>query len=207
MTRKPILLRPDTRYRTKLYISALLIMLVSFGWLTVPLVYVAGYEQGGVGAGLLLTGGVHLLVLIVGLIFIPAYYNSIRYEIQADEVIVHSGILTKTVKHVPFRTVTNLQVTRGPLDRLFGIGALSIQTAGASGTRLPEEKLAGLLDVQGTYEFIAEELRRFRGAMSPTQADEELPMNTGGSLNGNQDVLLAILHELRAIREGMEQQT
>lgn len=127
------------------------------------------------------------------------YYRSLSYEIQDDEVIVHAGIWTKSVKHVPYRTVTNLVVKRDVVDRMLGIGTLNIQTAGMSGQTGVEESLAGLSDVQSVYDTVAQELRRFRGGMAPTQAEaEEAPTPAPP------DALGAILAEVRAIRQALE---
>ena len=128
------------------------------------------------------------------------YYRSLSYEIQDDEVVVRAGIITQAVKHVPYRTVTNLTIKRGLLDRwFFDIGTLNIQTAGMSGTTGAEESLAGLPNVQEVYEIVATELRRFRGAMAPTAADVESEPGTAPTRE-----LGAILAEVRAIRQVLE---
>jgi uncharacterized membrane protein YdbT with pleckstrin-like domain len=137
---------------------------------------------------------------LVAIVLTGPYYRSLRYEIQDDEVVVHVGIWTKSVKHVPYRTVTNVQVKRDVVDRLLGTGTLNIQTAGMSGQKGAEEQLAGLANVQEVYESVAGELRRFRGGMAPTQADVEeepavaLPAGLG-----------EILAEVRAIRKALEE--
>jgi len=127
------------------------------------------------------------------------YYRSLAYEIQDDEVIVRAGIWTKSVKHVPYRTVTNLTVKRGILDRWLGIGTLNIQTAGMSGTTGVEESLVGLADVQEVYEIVVTELRRFRGSMAPTAAGVE-----GEPAVASINTLSAILTEVRAIRRALD---
>ena len=79
------------------------------------------------------------------------------------EIYVKKGLLNITHKHVPFRTITNISVRAGPLDRLFGIGSVNIETAGFSGQkRGPEEKLEGFSFYQEVRDFILNELRKFR---------------------------------------------
>ncbi len=132
------------------------------------------------------------------MLFSIPYFRSLHYEVQEDEVIVQVGVITHSVKHVPYRTVTNITVSRDILDRwLFNLGTLTIQTAGMSGQTGAEEKLVGLEDVQEVYELVVTALRRYRGAMAPTGAEEEAemrPTETGG----------ALLQEVRAIRELLE---
>jgi len=54
------------------------------------------------------------------------YYRSLNCEIREDEV-VRVGIITKSVKHVPFRMLANVTVKRGILDRwFFDLGTLNI---------------------------------------------------------------------------------
>jgi len=135
------------------------------------------------------------------LVLAGAYYRSLSYEVHDDEVIVHVGIWTKSVKHVPYRTVTNIQINRDIFDRwLFNIGSLNIQTAGMSGATGAEESLVGLPNVQEVYDLVAHELRRFRGAMAPTAAEVEVEQ--GVSADG---ALAALLTEVRAIRQTLEQ--
>jgi membrane protein YdbS with pleckstrin-like domain len=198
---KPVVIHPDRKYISKLYVVVTLFYLATFASWGVPSAYVLGNELDGALLGVILAAAVVVVPLALALPFVPVYYNSLRYELHPDEVIVYAGIVTRSVKHVPFRTVTNLKISRGPIDRFFGLGSLAIQTAGMSGTTGAEENLVGLLDVQGIYEQIAGELRRFRGALSPTQTDDEhAPAPVGES-----QTLNAILDELRAVRTHLEQ--
>jgi uncharacterized membrane protein YdbT with pleckstrin-like domain len=134
----------------------------------------------------------------LALLLAGPYYSSLSYEVQDDEVIVRVGIITQSVKHVPYRTVTNITVSRDILDRwFFGLGSLHIQTAGMSGKSGAEEKLVGLPNVQEVYELVVTELRRFRGGMAPTAAEVEPGLAASG------ETLTAILEEVRAIRENL----
>jgi len=194
-----VVFRPDVKYRHKLFlITGLVGVIVLVASLALGIAI--GADVGGsAGAltGAIIAVAVNLLWIVPTLLLIPPYYRSLRYEIHEDEVIVYAGAITKSVKHVPFRTVTNLKVMQGPLDRLFGIGTLNIQTAGMSGQTGAEESLVGLPNFQEVYEQVAEALRRFRGAMAPTQAEAE-------PASADENLLAAILDELRAIRKTLE---
>ncbi|HSG28888.1 MAG TPA: hypothetical protein VLA34_10440, partial [Candidatus Krumholzibacterium sp.] len=61
-----------------------------------------------------------------------------------------------------------------------------------------EESLVGLTNVQEIYDLVVEQLRLFRGGMSPTAAGTDTPARES-------DVLGAILEELRAIRKNTEE--
>jgi len=147
-----------------------------------------------------LLGVAAIVAWVVALILAGPYYASLGYEIEDDEVIVRVGILTHSVKHVPYRTVTNVTVKRDILDRwFFGLGTLNIQTAGMSGTSGAEEKLVGLTNVQEVYEMVVKELRRFRGGMAPTATEVEPEPALASA-----DTLSAILVELKAIRQALQ---
>jgi membrane protein YdbS with pleckstrin-like domain len=192
---------PNPRYRTKLYLTITLIAVA----VQVANVVLAGLisldrESGPRSA---------LIALIVctalnGLWWAPLmiwsgfYHRSLSYEIGDEQVIVRQGVLTRAVKHVPYRTVTNITVKRGLIDRWLGLGTLEIQTAGVSGTQQAEQSLVGLADPDEVYALVVGQLSRFRGAMAPTQAEEEAP-------SGVDETLAALLAEVRAIREMLEQ--
>jgi len=192
-------IHPDRRWIRKTWValtSLLVLTLVASGLFA----YFVGLDAGGArGAalGLWIVAGVNALWFLPSVLVIPFYYPTLRYEIQDDEVIVRAGLVTRSVKHVPYRTVTNLKVTRGPFDRMFGLGTLAIQTAGMSGQTGAEESLVGLNNVQAVYEEVATALRRYRSAMSPTAADEDVDLGSDSELG-------ALLAEVRAIREVLE---
>lgn len=141
-----------------------------------------------------------VLFWIIAIILSVFYARSLSYEIQDDEVILRVGIVTKSVKHVPYRTVTNISIKRGILDRfMFDIGTLNIQTAGMSGTAGAEQSLVGLEDVNGVYDDVVKKLHAFRGAMSPTTAEEDTVRESPQG-----DVMTSMLEELRAIRKSVE---
>jgi len=195
--------RPSPQYLSKLRsIHTLIALGVVGGGALLGWLLSLDEEIGAQGftTTLIVSGILALLWWVPAMLLVGPYFQSLHYEVRDDEVVVRVGILTKAVKHVPFRTVTNLTVNRGILDRwLYGLGTLNIQTAGMSGTTGAEESLVGLPNYDEVYEMVAAELRRFRGAMAPTAAGDEgepttLPTGTMGD----------ILDELRAIRQALE---
>jgi membrane protein YdbS with pleckstrin-like domain len=111
----------------------------------------------------------NILWLLPALIFIPRYVATIEYSVRAEsgeampEIYVKKGLFTVTVKHVPFRTITNIASKSGVLDRLFGIGSVHIETAGNSPEeRGPEEILEGIVFYEEVRDYILAELRKFR---------------------------------------------
>ncbi|MGH2545093.1 MAG: PH domain-containing protein [Ardenticatenaceae bacterium] len=203
----PIHLKPSPRLRSKYRLLAWLILVSQLFW-SLPLAFFIGFDVNA-SAGAFI--GLGIALLLNALWFLPTrwlvdrYYDSIAYEIQEDEVIVHVGIWTHSVKHVPFRTVTNIAINRDIFDRfLFAIGTVEIQTAGAASAQASaEESLAGLTDYEGIYNIVAERLRRYRGLpMSPTQAVPDAPEGVSVAALSH-----ALLEEVRMIRMLLERDT
>jgi len=146
-----------------------------------------------------------IMVCFVGLTyFMGVYINSMEYSVKAEsgetmpEIYVKKGIVTITRKHVPFRTITNIYSKAGPLDRLFGLGNVNIETAGFSGANQmgPEEKLEGVLFYEEVRDFILAELRNYREPYATgtevSRSEERVPRGPGLD-----DEILITLREIR----------
>ena len=146
------------------------------------------------------------IFLIPYLIVYPIYIRSFEYSVVAKsgetmpEVYVKKGLINITRKHVPFRTITNIQSVAGPFDRMFGIGSIEVETAGGSGSSFQsaEEKLEGLTFYEELRDFILMELRKFKDPyvtgteVSRQYEDGEVPQDTG-----IEDEILGVLREIR----------
>jgi membrane protein YdbS with pleckstrin-like domain len=155
------------------------------------------------------------IFLLPALILYPIYIRTFEYSVISKsgdtmpEIYVQKGIITRTKKHVPFRTITNIASRAGPLDRIFGIGNIEIHTAGQSGTAQnpggPEEKLEGIVFYEEVRDFVLQELRRF---ITPYVTGTEIPRpddffpETSGNID---DEILLVLRDIRDLlrdREG-----
>jgi putative membrane protein len=195
--------RPHPKYRLKLRLVLVLVAIaVLLGSLLIAIP--VGLERRGLQRAFLVMA---IAFVLDAVWWVPAmlvagpYYDSLSYEIQDDQVVMRVGIWTRAVKHVPYRTVTNVTVKQGLLDRLLGLGTLDIQTAGMSGQGGAEQSLVGLENAQEVYEIVVARLRRYRGGMAPTAAEME---GQGAGTQLADDALDEILAELRAIRRALE---
>ncbi|MBA3533233.1 MAG: PH domain-containing protein [Ardenticatenales bacterium] len=194
----PLIIRPSQKLRAKYrLLTWLWLGLIGLG--TMLFAFVIGLDTAGYSGamtGLFIALLLNLLWFLPALWLVDRYFESIRYELHEDEIIVQVGIWTHSVKHVPFRTITNIAIKRDILDRyLFHIGTLEVQTAGFSASQSgAEETLAGLVDYEGIYGMVADALRRYRTLpMSPAQSGPD-------TLPTNPTDLSALLDEVRAIR-------
>ena len=189
--------KPNSRYLWKLILSFTLLALIVlagvflFSWL----IAMDSQEAGRIT--LLILTFLVLVLWIIAILLCGPYYRSLSYHIREDEVIVEVGIITHSIKHVPYRTITNLSVNRDIFDRwFFKLGSINIQTAGMSGKEGAEEKLVGLENVDDVYQLVANELQRFRGGLSATQTETE-------SLTEDR-ITEALLEEVQQIRKLLE---
>ncbi|MFQ5831610.1 MAG: PH domain-containing protein [Candidatus Thorarchaeota archaeon] len=158
--------------------------------------------------------------LVPAIVIWPFYVKRFEYSVIAHsgetmpEIYVRKGIITVTEKHVPFRTITNISSKAGPLDRLFGIGSVEIQTAGFSGGAQagakPEEKLEGLHIFESVRDFVLRELRRFTGQyVTGTEVIAPGDVPFAGVEGSLQDEILITLRQIRdsvaPIREVLEE--
>ena len=129
-----------------------------------------------------------LILAPLVLLCLVLYVRSMEFIVHGDEIIVKKGLFNKTIKHCPFRTITNISTEVGPFDRIFEIGCINIQTSGSSGTSggSSEEKLEGLRVYKEIREYIITQIRVAGGMGS-------LPKET---------IQQSILDELLLVKEG-----
>lgn len=139
------------------------------------------------------------LCLILNLIWIPAFYKTLEYTIGDDSIFAKKGVFWRKTVTVPYPKITNVDVTQGPLQRMFNIGTVHIQTAGASATQTTsaELKMMGIRDFHSAKDAIMERLKAYSSTTpaapqgKPAASDETTILN-------------AILEELKSIRGILE---
>nr|WP_295012673.1 PH domain-containing protein [uncultured Microbacterium sp.] len=94
-------------------------------------------------------GGVIALVLLFELAILPRQARAIGYMLRADDIVFRKGILWQRMIAVPYGRMQLVDITRGPVDRAFGIAKLKLVTAAAT---------TGV-DIPGMTEEAAEALR------------------------------------------------
>jgi membrane protein YdbS with pleckstrin-like domain len=141
-----------------------------------------------------------LLLILFMLWWIPAYFKSLEYTLDEDAVRGKLGVFWRRHVTVPYRKITNVDVTQGPVQRQFNIGTIHLQTAGAGGQQgsRAELMLVGVTDYNSLRDAL---LNRIKGLIGTEQATpvpaEPFP--------GSPDTLTQILAQLQAIRQLLEE--
>lgn len=92
-----------------------------------------------------------VVVCLLVLPYIPAYFRSLEYRIEDEAVTGRKGVFWTKVSTVPYAKITNIDVTQGPLQRKYGIGNIHCQTAGFGGAQGSKAELVfmGIRDLEG----------------------------------------------------------
>ncbi|WP_455142822.1 PH domain-containing protein [Candidatus Hodarchaeum mangrovi] len=195
-------IRPSRRLLWKYYLDILLVWIgiLTFSFI-IPQVfnYLVRFDSNPDSTDPLIINLIITVIWIIGvfgsliaLILLPYYVNEMEFIVHGDFITVKKGIINKTVKHVPYRGITNISTVAGPLDRIFDMGCVYIETAARSGTsNKPEEILEGLILYHEIRDYILRRLQAFR------------PSIVSNSVILEPDKLLEekILMELRDLKE------
>ncbi|KUG19253.1 MAG: PH domain-containing protein [Methanomicrobiaceae archaeon] len=176
---------PSPQMKPYYYATLLISVLVGVATWYLPLAWFEG------GIATILIGVPVLLIIAFVAVWIPWYYESIRYCLTGDEITLRRGVWFRRTGIVPYNRITNVDIVQGPLMRFFGISSVKIQTAGYSGQAVPEIRLDGMEKPEPLRETIMGYVRGLRpvateGAAAPEEAADP------------------ILLELRAIRQLLE---
>ncbi len=200
---------PDKALLWKYYFKSFLVWLIILGALFLSFLFI-GFISSTKGSNSPFNlpefqFQVLLAFIICTIIFSPIvlfliglYIRSMEFIVHGDEIIVKKGLINKTIKYCPFRTITNISTQVGVFDRLFEIGCINIQTAGLSGPMgAPEEKLEGLRVYQEIREYILSQLR-----VVSIPSGDQLSLVSDQSKD---TFYQAVLHELRGIKREFKQ--
>ena len=70
-----------------------------------------------------------LIFAIVSTLFAVARYLSFRLRYDPSELVIRSGILFRTVRHIPYERIQNLDAVQNVAHRMFGVMEIRVQTA------------------------------------------------------------------------------
>lgn len=82
----------------------------------------------------------HLMVIPAGLVLVGAfallYYLRFHFYISSDALIVERGIFQRERLQIPFDRIQAVQLFQGPIQQVFGLTGVRVDTAGSSGSEL-----------------------------------------------------------------------
>ncbi|HLT66550.1 MAG TPA: PH domain-containing protein [Microbacterium sp.] len=104
--------------------------------------------------------GIISLFIIASLVILPRQAKALGYMLRGDDVVFRKGILWQRMIAVPYGRMQLIDITHGPLDRVFGVSKLKMVTAAAStGVEIPGLTTAGAEALRDTLIEVAETRR------------------------------------------------
>ena len=194
-------IKPDKKYQTaQLLILSVLSSLIIIGAVVLNIIIYleAGSDSDGIMVIWLLCLGLISIMWIVSFPLIYLWIKNLSYFIHDDRITIQSGIITKKEQNIPYRSITDFVLERGPFDRILGIGTIKIQTAGQSTSATGYEgSLSGLLDYKPLHADLREKLKSLHPISASTTTNESVKQS-------DDSVLVQILEELKEIRRNTE---
>ncbi|MEO5738126.1 MAG: PH domain-containing protein [Variovorax sp.] len=124
-----------------------------------------------------------LVGVVVMSVYSLAQYFTYRYRIDADAVVVRSGVFQRNLRHIPFARIRNVSLHQNVLHRLFRVAEVRLESAGAA---KPEAQMR----VLRLADAHALERQVRGGAPVPAAANGEAPLPTASA--APEHVLLAL---------------
>lgn len=147
-------------------------------------------------------------------------YDKRWYLITDRSLRIRSGVVHVSEMTITFANIQNLSISQGPLQRLFGISDLRVDTAGGSAVAAggPQQRAGfhtawfqGVDDAERIRELMQERLRRVRDA-GLGDPDDDREQDAGDDASGlgrpadrgtadaeaGDDALLSVLRQIRA---------
>ena len=128
----------------------------------VPVLFVVALALGGL---LGLIAGILALLVISALpafLYAKLWVDRLIYQVTNEGVFIKEGILFKKWKTIPFDKITDIVISQGPLETIFGLKSVKIQTAGM-GFGTPEGVLHGIANAEETRNSILEIRNKYMG--------------------------------------------
>ena len=82
------------------------------------------------------------------------YYNRLIYRIGESGVSIDKGVWWFDHKEIPYDKMVGVSSKQGPLERMYGVGKITIQTAGFGQTAMPEGILHGITNLEEIRKMI-----------------------------------------------------
>lgn len=138
------------------------------------------------GGGTVISDYAPLLAVAAGVVALAyevAYYRRFEYELTEDTLDVVSGVVSRRDREIPYRRIQNVDISRSVVQRLLGLAAVDLETAGGSSTEgairyvTPDEAERLRTEIQ----------RRKAGDAAAEETDAAADAETGEAASGVPD--------------------
>ena len=74
-----------------------------------------------------------ILGFLISILWAGFYWNKYQFELGQERITITRGVIGKRVVNIPYERVQNVNISRGVLERIFGLYSVEIETAGGFG--------------------------------------------------------------------------
>ena len=129
---------------------------------------------------------------LIPIVILPLYfrYHTLRYWFDEEGIGFSVGIIFRKESYITYSRMQDIHLSRGLLERWFGLGCVEVQTA--AGSSEAEIKIEGLRQFNEVRDYLYSRMRGGQGPAAPKSAD------------GAASVLAEIRDELKALRADLE---
>ncbi len=147
---------------------------------------------------LMIGGGISSIILIPFVVYYVFLYRSIWYIVTNEEIIVQRGVIFHTIIVAPFAKITNVNISRGPVEQILGLGTVKIEVAGLYMYGLKyTPRINGITNYKELSDLISSKLREY--SMTLTAAAEQSIRKQIKTKKSKLEILQDILLELEKI--------
>ncbi|HEX8556028.1 MAG TPA: PH domain-containing protein [Sphingomonas sp.] len=136
--------------------------------------------------------------LTVGAAFRALSWYRFTYALTGDAVVIESGLFSRNRRTIPYERVADVGIERRPLQRLFGLAAVTLETGGAGGDE-------GALDsvALAEAERLRDVLRRRRTAVDPRPVATAAGLPSAKPVRSPPDVPIFAMDTRRVLLSGL----
>ena len=122
--------------------------------------------------------------IIFGMFFIPwillSYYR-FTFRINAKEVTIHSGVVTRQRRNIPIERIQNVEIEQRFIQRILGLAKVTLSTAGSAQAEgvLESVKLESAEEIKTLVRQYQGEFRRIGQAADSNESEESVLKNEG----------------------------
>ncbi|MCK4668444.1 PH domain-containing protein [Candidatus Dependentiae bacterium] len=189
-----IRLKPDPVIKNVWYVAVVIFSFLILVMFILPSAFVSGW--------VFLMFFVSLVFcVILTVIWIQYFFKTLKYEIDFESVKSQKGVFWKKSTTIPFRQITNVDITQGPVEGFFDISHVHVQTAGAGGQQGVRAEIV-MLGLKSPLEIKETIMTRIKESKLGLHVVKESSVSTG--VKKDNKVLKDILNELKEVKKLLE---
>lgn len=159
-----------------------------------------GITFGGIEGYMLLGIPILLGLILAGAV---AYYWRFKYRLEDEALVVERGLLQRERLLIPFDRIQAIQLFQGPLQQLFGLTGLRVDTAGSTGNELQLVAI-GKAEAESLRQRLAS-TSQAKAETSAEASEQSQPNAQAKGPDGFNRQPLVILDARRLIKVGLSQ--